>query len=68
MTSQPIPPVIPTAINPDPADDDKTEKFSEKVSDEPYADPDTDVVDRTPVGHADRDADIRRSGGDPDQA
>lgn len=55
MTSQPIPPVPPAALVGEELEDDKRE--DEHVD-----------SDGTPVGEADRDADIIRSGGDPDDA
>lgn len=55
MTSQPIPPVVPVV----PVDDD------EQVDIERDEHVDSDG---TPVGEADRDEDIRRAGGDPDEA
>lgn len=59
MTSQPVPPVVPAAA------------VARELSDEEQADRYRDEhvdSDGTPVGEADRDEDIRRSGGDPDEA
>jgi hypothetical protein len=59
MSSQPIPPVVPaSALARDLTDDEiADEKRDEHVD-----------SDGTPVGEADRDEDIIRSGGDPDDA
>lgn len=54
MTSQPTPPILPTDL----AATNLTDE--ERAADGNIAD------DGTPVGEADRDADIIRSGGDPD--
>lgn len=54
MTSQPTPPILPTGL------------AAANLTDEERAAEDNIAEDGTPVGAADRDADIIRSGGDPD--
>ncbi|NUT35740.1 MAG: hypothetical protein HOV79_22015 [Hamadaea sp.] len=79
-SSNPIPPVIPAAaVGADLTDEERAEALrpSDAEADRARtgAEPETDVADvlrdagvaddGTPVGEADRDADVRRSGGDP---
>jgi hypothetical protein len=49
---QPLPPVVPVALNDDLAGEERTGR---------------DAEDGTPVGRADQQADVERSGGDPDE-
>jgi len=59
MSSQPIPPVPPAAaVARELTEDEQADQYREEHVDS----------DGTPVGEADRDEDIRRSGGDPDEA
>ncbi|MEV0271525.1 hypothetical protein AB0H43_22335 [Hamadaea sp. NPDC050747] len=63
MSSQPIPPIVPAAA----VDADLTDE--ERADDRrPDADDETIADDGTPVGRSDRDADVRRTGADPDAA
>jgi hypothetical protein len=56
MTSQPVPPIIPA---------DVARRLAEDEDNPPAEQVDSDG---TPVGEADHQEDIRRSGGDPDEA
>jgi hypothetical protein len=58
MSSQPIPPIVPAAdVAREVTEDETLDGRPEEHVDS----------DGTPVGDADRDEDIRRAGGDPDE-